>query len=101
MLFHELATNAAKHGALSNGAAGKIDIAWQTEPTPQGDRMRLRWQESGGPAVTPPGRKGFGSRLIEGGLAQDLGGEVRLDYEPAGVVCQIHMPVRREVVDET
>jgi PAS domain S-box-containing protein len=97
MVFHELATNAAKHGALSNGAAGKIDIAWQVEPTPQGDRMRLRWQESGGPPVTPPGRKGFGSRLIEGGLAQDLDGEVRLDYEPAGVVCQIIMPLRREV----
>jgi len=97
MLFHELATNAAKHGALSNGAAGKIDIAWQADPTPQGDRMRLRWQEGGGPPVTPPGRKGFGSRLIEGGLAQDLGGEVRLDYEPSGVVCQIIMPVRREV----
>ena len=62
MLFHELATNAAKHGALSNGAAGKIDIAWQVEPTPQGSRMRLRWLESGGPPVTPPGRKGFGSR---------------------------------------
>ena len=56
--------------------------------------MRLRWQESGGPPVTL-GRKGFGSRLIEGGLAQDLDGEVRLDYEPAGVVCQIIMPVRR------
>jgi PAS domain S-box-containing protein len=97
MLFHELATNAAKHGALSNGAAGKIDIAWQADPTPQGDRMRLRWQESGGPPVTPPGRKGFGSRLIEGGLAQDLGGEVRLGYEPLGVVCQITMPVRLEV----
>jgi two-component sensor histidine kinase len=74
MVFHELATNAAKHGALSNGAAGKIDIVWQVEPTPQGDRMRLRWQESGGPLVTPPGRKGFGSRLIEGGLAQELDG---------------------------
>jgi PAS domain S-box-containing protein len=97
MLFHELATNAAKHGALSNGAAGKIDVAWQVEPTPQGNRMRLRWQESGGPSVTPPGRKGFGSRLIEGGLAQDLGDEVRLNYEPPGVVCQIIMPVRREV----
>jgi PAS domain S-box-containing protein len=96
MLFHELATNAAKHGALSNGAAGKIDIAWQAEPTPRSDRMRLRWQESGGPVVMPPGRKGFGSRLIEGGLAQDLCGEVRLDYEPLGVVCQIIMPLRRE-----
>ena len=96
MLVHELATNAAKHGALSNGAAGKIDIAWQAEPTPRSDRMRLRWQESGGPVVTPPGRTGFGLRLIEGGLAQDLCGEVRLDYEPLGVVCQIIMPLRRE-----
>jgi PAS domain S-box-containing protein len=96
MVFHELATNAAKHGALSNGAAGKIDIVWQVEPTPQGDRLRLRWQESGGPLVTLPGRKGFGSRLIEGGLAQELDGEVRLEYEPAGVVCQIIMPVPRE-----
>jgi PAS domain S-box-containing protein len=96
MVFHELATNAAKHGALSNGAPGKIDIAWQVVPTSQGDRMRLRWQESGGPSVTPPGRKGFGSRLIEGGLAQELDGEVRLDYKPAGVVCQFSMPVPRE-----
>jgi two-component sensor histidine kinase len=47
--------------------------------------------------VTPPGRKGFGSRLIEGGLAQDLAGEVHLDYEPLGVVCQIIMPVRLQV----
>jgi PAS domain S-box-containing protein len=96
MVFHELATNAAKHGALSNGGDGKIDIAWQVEPTPHG-RMRLRWQESGGPPVTPPGRKGFGSRVIEGGLARELDGEVRLDYEPPGVVCQIIMPVSREV----
>jgi PAS domain S-box-containing protein len=97
MLFHELATNAAKYGALSNGASGKINIAWQAERSPQGDRMRLRWQESGGPAVTQPRHKGFGSRLIERGTAQDLGGEVRLDYELAGVVCQISMPVRPEV----
>jgi two-component sensor histidine kinase len=93
MVFHELATNAAKHGALSNGAAGKIDIAWKAEPTPKGDRIQLRWQESGGPLVTPPRRKGFGSRLIEGGLAQELGGEVRLYYEPAGMVCQIIIPI--------
>jgi PAS domain S-box-containing protein len=96
MAFHELATNAAKHGALSNGAAGRIDIAWQVEPTQQSRQLRLRWQESGGPPVTPSDRKGFGSRLIERGLAQELGGEVRLDYEPAGVVCQIIMPVPRK-----
>ena len=93
MVFHELATNAAKHGALSSDAAGQIDIAWQIEAAPQGERMRLRWQESGGPPVTPSGRKGFGSRLIEHGLGQELDGEARLDYEPAGVVCQIVMPV--------
>lgn len=98
MVFHELATNAAKYGALSNDAAGKIAITWQVEPTPQGDRMRLKWQESGGPPVKPPGRKGFGSRLIEGGLAQDLDGEVHLDYDPAGLVCQITMPVPRQAV---
>ena len=93
MVFHELATNAAKHGALSTGAAGRVDIAWQLEPVPQGEQMRLRWQESGGPPVAPPGREGFGSRLIERDLARELDGEVRLDYAPAGLVCQIVMPV--------
>jgi PAS domain S-box-containing protein len=98
MVFHELATNAAKYGALSNGGAGKIDITWQVEPTPDGDRMRLRWQESGGPPVRRPSQKGFGSGLIEGALAQELDGEVHLDYEPAGVGCQIVIPVSQHVV---
>jgi two-component sensor histidine kinase len=93
MMFHELATNAAKYGSLSNG--GQIGISWQEEPTSQDTRIRVRWQESGGPPVMPPGRKGFGSRLIEGGLAHELDGEVHLDYEPEGVVCQIVMPVPR------
>jgi PAS domain S-box-containing protein len=93
MMFHELATNASKYGALSPNAAGKVDIAWQVETTPQGDRIRLRWQENGGPLVMPPAHSGFGSRLIERGLAQELNGEVRLDYDPEGVVCQIVMPV--------
>jgi PAS domain S-box-containing protein len=95
LVFHELAANAVKHGALSNGTAGRIEIAWQVDPTPQGNRMRLRWRESGGPRVTTPRHKGFGSRLIAG-LAQELDGDVRLDYEPAGVACQIAMPVTRE-----
>jgi PAS domain S-box-containing protein len=100
MVLHELAANASKHGALSNGAAGKIDIAWQVESTAQRDRIWLKWRERGGPPVTPPGHKGFGSRVIEGGLGQDSDGEVRLTYEPAGVVCQIIMPVTREVDNE-
>jgi two-component sensor histidine kinase len=98
MVFHELATNAAKYGALSNGGAGKIDITWQVEPTPDGERMRLRWQESGGPPVRRPSQKGFGSGLIEGARAQELDGEVHLNYEPAGVGCQIVMPVSHRVV---
>ena len=92
MVFHELATNAVKHGALSTDAAGQIEIAWRLEPSSRGERMRLRWVESGGPQVGVPTHKGFGSRLIERGLAQELDGEVHLDY-PAGVVCQIIMPV--------
>lgn len=55
--------------------------------------MRLCWQESGGPPVSPPSRRGFGSYLIERGVAQELDGEVHLDYEPAGVICQIVMPL--------
>jgi PAS domain S-box-containing protein len=100
MVLHELAANASKHGALSTGAAGKIDIAWQVESAPPRDRIRLKWRESGGPPVIPPTHKGFGSRMIEGGLALELDGEVRLTYEPAGVVCQIAMAVTREVGNE-
>lgn len=96
MVFHELATNAVKHGALSHGSSGHIHIGWQVEPTRHGDRMRLQWRESGGPSVTPPRRKGFGSRLIEGGLAQDVDGEVRLAYEATGIVCQIVMPISEQ-----
>ena len=95
LVFHELATNAMRHGALSAGAAGRIDISWQPEPKRPGGWLRLRWQERQGPPVTPPGRKGFGSRLIEGDLAQELGGEVHLDYAPAGLVCELVMPVPR------
>jgi two-component sensor histidine kinase len=97
MVFHELATNSEKYGALSDEVAGQVDICWQTEATPAGERMRLRWQESGGPPVTPPSHKGFGSRLIEGGLAQELDGEVHLEYKPEGLLCQIVMLLPREV----
>lgn len=87
-----MATNADKHGALSTAAVGRIDITCGVDAIAQGKQMRLRWQESGGPAVSPPIRKGFGSRLIRG-VAQEVNGEVRLDYDRAGVVCEIVMPV--------
>ena len=91
MAFHELATNAAKYGALLE-EAGRIDLSWHFAPTDQGDRLRIEWRERGGPPVRTPSRKGFGSRLLERGLAHELDGHVRLDYVPEGVVCEIDMP---------
>ena len=89
--FHELATNAVKYGAFSN-EAGSILLAWTIEPRPEGDRLILRWQEKDGPPVTPPTRKGFGSRVIERGLPHELEGTVNLDYQVDGVVCTINIP---------
>jgi two-component sensor histidine kinase len=88
MALHELGTNALKYGALS-ADAGRVALHWTT-----GDgRFRLRWQESGGPAVTPPSRIGFGSRMIERGLSAEFEGEVKIDYRPDGVVCTIDAPL--------
>jgi two-component sensor histidine kinase len=92
MALHELATNAAKYGALSSDT-GRVAIAWRIEESPAGRRLRLLWQETGGPPVPQVRRQGFGSRLIEQGLARELSGEVRLDYRSEGVVCEITMPV--------
>jgi PAS domain S-box-containing protein len=89
--FNELATNAVKYGSLSN-AEGSILIEWTGEPSPKGNRLILRWQEIGGPRVTPPSRKGFGSRMIEQGLAHELEGTAHLDYTPGGLVCTIDLP---------
>jgi len=97
--FHELATNAVKYGAFSN-EAGSILLAWTVEPTPKGDRLILRWQEKDGPPVTPPIRKGFGSRVIERGLPHELQGTVNLDYRLDGVVCTINIPAPRGARDE-
>jgi two-component sensor histidine kinase len=93
MALQELATNAVKYGALSNGT-GEIEIAWKVDRKADPPRLRLRWRERGGPPVAPPGRKGFGSRLIERSLAQDLDGEVRMDFASGGVLCTIDAPLR-------
>jgi two-component sensor histidine kinase len=69
-----------------------IAIAWKLEPAPEGKRLLLRWEEKGGPAVKAPSRKGFGSRVIERGLAIELGGQVHLDYRAEGMVCTIDFP---------
>jgi PAS domain S-box-containing protein len=88
MALHELGTNALKYGALSR-EQGRVSVQWTTEA----GRFRLRWKETGGPPVSPPGHRGFGSRMIERGLAAELQGEVRIDWRPQGVVCTIDSPL--------
>ncbi len=97
--LHELATNAVKYGAFSN-EAGSVLIGWTVEATPKGDRLRFDWREKDGPPVALPSRRGFGSRVIEQGLAYELGGTVHLDYQPGGVVCTIDIPSPRGGRDE-
>ena len=92
MVFHELAINAAQHGALS-APGGRVCVSWDVRPSPDGERLSVRWTETGGPAVSRPSRRGFGSRLIERGLAHELGGEVTLLFEPDGVRCVMDLPL--------
>jgi two-component sensor histidine kinase len=87
MALQELGTNARKYGALSN-ETGKIRIEWALmNNTPP--RLDFRWTEVGGPPVEQPRTRGFGLRLIERSLAHELAGEVRLDFEPNGIVCTV------------
>ncbi|NVD41766.1 PAS domain S-box protein [Ensifer sp. HO-A22] len=90
LAIHELATNAAKYGALS-AAQGKVRISWRLGEGHEGANARLhfRWAEQGGPTVKPPTKKGFGSRLVERFLAAELNGRSTISYDPAGVVCEI------------
>lgn len=92
MALQELATNAVKYGALSNDT-GRVEIGWTVEGTPEGQRLRLVWQESGGPPVAPPTRRGFGTRLIERSLARELEGIVRIEFAPSGVTCRADVPL--------
>ncbi|WP_377810804.1 HWE histidine kinase domain-containing protein [Azospirillum sp. A29] len=129
LAFHELATNAAKYGALS-AENGRVDLDWEIVKPAQmpvhdgvsqsgssladsnqassgltgGRSVRggagalvLRWRESGGPPVAPPTRRGFGSRLIERGLAHELEGDVALAFETAGVRCRLVIPLSSRV----
>jgi PAS domain S-box-containing protein len=91
MAMHELATNATKYGALSNGS-GRISVQWAVaeQDVPH---LQIVWAETGGPKVAAPSSKGFGSRLIERGLAGQLGGEAVIDYRETGVVCRIMAPL--------
>jgi len=93
MAFQELATNAVKYGSLSV-ETGVVAITWSAVPSAHGRRLRLSWKESGGPPVEPPLRRGFGTRLIERGLASELAGDVRIDFAPDGVECVADVPLK-------
>jgi PAS domain S-box-containing protein len=93
MAFHELATNAAKYGALSV-PGGRVLVGWSLSPqAAEPRRLRIEWQERGGPAVVEPVQRGFGSRLVQRGLAHELRGVVELDFAAAGVRCVIDFPL--------
>lgn len=90
LMLHELSTNALKYGALRVDS-GRIAITWTVERAAVPSQLRVRWEERGGPPVELPTHEGFGTRLIQRGLAADLGGQARIDYEPDGVVCTLQM----------
>ena len=94
MALQELATNAVKYGALST-PNGLVRIGWELIADAAPPRLQLRWEESGGPAVALPSRRGFGTRLIERGLAQDIEGDVKITFAPTGVVCALDAPIRQ------
>ncbi|WP_157460869.1 sensor histidine kinase [Bradyrhizobium genomosp. I (2014)] len=88
LALHELATNAVKYGSLSR-PEGRVRIEWEVRT----NQLDLSWRESGGPPVVPPSRRGFGSRLIEGGLVRDMEGQARLEFAADGVRCLIRATV--------
>jgi two-component sensor histidine kinase len=87
MVLHELATNAAKHGALSTDG-GRISVSWKR----MDGEIRVVWQESGGPPVQPPQRSGYGTEVIRGLIPYELDGAVELAFEPEGVRCVLVIP---------
>jgi len=98
MLVHELATNAAKYGALSV-PEGRVEVRWTVREeggeANGGARQRLDffWHESGGPPVRPPTRRGFGTQMIQRAIARDLAAELETDYAPTGLRFRLSMPL--------
>jgi two-component sensor histidine kinase len=94
MAFHELATNAAKYGALSV-PTGKVEIRWDATLGQLGtpNRLQIGWHEQGGPPVHAPARRGFGTKFIESSISFELGGTARMSFDRLGVRCIMELPV--------
>ena len=89
LALHELATNAAKYGALSVGS-GRVKLTWRTKT----GQLQLAWAEQGGPKITPPSRQGYGSRAIVAGIERQLGGMVNFDWQESGLRCTLRVPFK-------
>ena len=89
LVMHELVTNSAKYGSLSNG--GHVDVSWRRTET---GSLLFEWQERGGPPVMPPTRRGFGTTIIDRSVPYDLGGRSHVDYAPTGVRASFEIPAR-------
>jgi PAS domain S-box-containing protein len=96
LVFHELATNAVKYGALSDGN-GKVVVHWTLDAELEPAFVTIQWLEREGPSVTPPMQRNFGSKLLERTIMTELGGEVRLDFFPAGIECLIRLPISAKI----
>jgi two-component sensor histidine kinase len=92
MAIHELTTNAAKYGALSN-RTGRVAVAWSLEPGGPAGILNFSWRETGGPPVQPPSRQGFGSRLLQRVLITQVQAEVETDYDPGGFALTMRAPI--------
>lgn len=92
MAFHELTTNAAKYGALANGQ-GYVAVTWEIDPGCSPQRVRLAWTEHDGPAVSPPTRQGFGTRLLQRILTAQMSADVGIDYDPGGLRVSVSFPL--------
>lgn len=95
MALHELATNAAKHGALSDGE-GRVALSWTLLPSPDGD-LEITWRETGGPPVFVPRHRGVGSTVITESLVSQLGGTAEMLWKSGGLVCRLSVPARHIV----
>jgi PAS domain S-box-containing protein len=98
MALHELATNATKYGALSV-AGGHVTVRWEVDRA--AGKLRLSWQERGGPALErEPSRRGFGSRVFEAMMCEQLGGSMKGEWRPEGLLCRFELPLSRVLAEE-
>lgn len=95
LVLHELATNAAKYGALSE-PGGRVEIEWRVDDRVAGDLL-MTWTERGGPPVKPPARAGFGSSVMRASVERQLGGVVTMHWQREGLRCELRLPAKQLV----